>query len=113
MFPDKSVLKELKPADVRETIHRSLRRLGVEQVDMIQFHWWEYDVPGYIEALYELQKLQKEGKISQLSLTNFDTPRTREIVEAGIPRLQYAGPVLPVRPQSGKGNAEIAAMKMI
>ena len=82
--PDRSILQELKPEDIRETIHRSLRRLGVEQIDMIQFHWWEYDIPGYIEALQELQKLQKEGKISQLSLTNFDTPRTKEIVEAGI-----------------------------
>ena len=82
--PDRAVLAELKPEDVREAVHRSLRKLGVEQVDMIQFHWWEYDIPGYLEALHELQKLREEGKISQVSLTNFDTPRTREIVESGI-----------------------------
>jgi len=83
--PDRSALAGLKPADVRNAIHQSLERLGVEQVDMVQFHWWEYGVPGYIEALQELQRLRKEGKIGQLSLTNFDTKRTREIVEAGIP----------------------------
>ena len=82
--PDRTVLSELKPWDVREAVHRSLMKLGVEQVDMIQFHWWEYGIPGYLEALYELQKLKEEGKISQVSLTNFDTPRTREIVESGI-----------------------------
>ena len=82
--PDRSILSELKPEDVRAAIHRTLRRLGVEQVDMIQFHWWEYDTPGYLEALAELQKLQDDGKISQVSLTNFDTDRTREIVESGI-----------------------------
>ena len=82
--PDRSILSELKPKDVRAAIHRTLRRLGVEQVDMIQFHWWEYDTPGYIEALSELQKLREEGKISQVSLTNFDTQRTREIVASGI-----------------------------
>ncbi|WP_319560106.1 aldo/keto reductase [Marispirochaeta sp.] len=82
--PDKSVLAELRPEDVREAVHRSLRKLGVEQVDMIQFHWWEYGIPGYLEALSELQKLKEQGKISQVSLTNFDTRRTREIVESGI-----------------------------
>ena len=82
--PDRTVLAELTPADVRKTVHRTLTRLGVDQVDMIQFHWWEYNIPGYIEALAELQKLKDEGKIGQVSLTNFDTPRTREIVESGI-----------------------------
>ncbi|MDA3958937.1 aldo/keto reductase [Oceanispirochaeta sp.] len=82
--PDRAGLSELKPKNIREIIHRTLKRLGVDQVDMIQFHWWEYDIPGYLEALFELQKMQKEGKISQVSLTNFDTIRTKEIVEAGI-----------------------------
>ena len=82
--PDRSVLAELNPEDIRKAVHSSLRKLGVEQVDMVQFHWWEYDVPGYLEALYELQKLKEEGKISQVSLTNFDTHRTREILESGI-----------------------------
>ncbi len=83
--PDRTILAELTSRDVRDSIDRTLHRLGVEQVDMIQFHWWEYDIPGYIEALGVLTDLQKEGKISQVSLTNFDTPRTKEIVEAGIP----------------------------
>ncbi len=82
--PDRSILAELKPADVRNSIHTSLKRLGVEQLDMIQFHWWEYKVPGYLEAAAELQKLKQEGKISQISLTNFDTQRTKEIVESGV-----------------------------
>ncbi len=82
--PDRTLLAELKPADVRKAIHRTLTRLGVEQVDMIQFHWWEYNIPGYLEAAAELQKLKKEGKIGQVSLTNFDTKRTREIVESGV-----------------------------
>ncbi len=82
--PDRTVLAELTPQDVREAVNRTLQRLDVEQVDMIQFHWWEYDIPGYIEALGVLQELKQEGKISQVSLTNFDTPRTQEIVESGI-----------------------------
>ncbi|MGM0432850.1 MAG: aldo/keto reductase [Spirochaetota bacterium] len=82
--PDRAVLANLTPSDVRETIHRSLRRIGVEQLDMVQFHWWEYDTPGYLEALGVLQEMKAEGKISQVSLTNFDTERLKEIVHAGI-----------------------------
>lgn len=83
--PDRSELASLKSSDVRSTVHRSLERLGVERVDMVQFHWWEYSVPGYLDALFELQKMRDEGKIGQLSLTNFDTAHLREIVETGIP----------------------------
>lgn len=82
--PDRVSLEHLQPGDVRETIHRSLSRLGVEQLDMVQFHWWEYDTPGYLEALGVLQEMKDEGKISQVSLTNFDTRRMREIVDSGI-----------------------------
>lgn len=82
--PDRKILAKINTEDVREAVHRSLRRLGVEQVDMLQFHWWSYDVPGYLDVLAELQKLKEEGKIGQVSLTNFDTQRTREIVESGI-----------------------------
>ena len=31
-------------------IDRSLRRLGAERLDLVQFHWWDYAVPGWLEA---------------------------------------------------------------
>lgn len=72
----------------REVVHagilRSLERLGVECIDLLQFHWWDYLNPGYLDALFYLSELQREGKIRLLGLTNFDTAHLRIIVKAGI-----------------------------
>ena len=38
-------------AGVRAAMAVSQRRMGTEQLDMLQFHWWEYDHPGYKDAL--------------------------------------------------------------
>lgn len=69
---------------VEEAIGTSLRRMGVPALDLLQFHWWEYRDPGYLEALDTLAAQQAEGKIRHLGLTNFDTEHTRMIVERGI-----------------------------
>jgi aryl-alcohol dehydrogenase-like predicted oxidoreductase len=70
---------------VEQNIEISLGRMGVDCLDMLQFHWWDYSDPRYLEALHHLADLQKVGKIRFLALTNFDTLRLQQIVEAGIP----------------------------
>ena len=50
----------------------SLTRMGVERLDLLQFHWWDYKNDGYLDALQHLSDLQQEGKIRHLALTNFD-----------------------------------------
>ena len=82
--PDLAVLPTLTRQDVTAAIDRSLRRLGVERLDLVQFHWWDYDVPGYVEAARHLDDLRQAGKVRHLGLTNFDLPRLTEIVEAGV-----------------------------
>jgi aryl-alcohol dehydrogenase-like predicted oxidoreductase len=69
---------------VEENINKSLRRMGVESIDLLQFHWWDYRDSNYLDALRYLSELQKEGKIKHLGLTNFDTERLKIIHEAGI-----------------------------
>jgi aryl-alcohol dehydrogenase-like predicted oxidoreductase len=69
---------------VEENIKISLRRMGVDTLDLLQFHWWDYSDPNYLEALRFLAELQDEGKIRHLALTNFDTEHMRIIVEHGI-----------------------------
>jgi aryl-alcohol dehydrogenase-like predicted oxidoreductase len=69
---------------VEENIARSLRRMGVSTLDLLQFHWWEYDDPNYLEALLHLSNLRDEGKIRHLGLTNFDTEHLGTIVDRGI-----------------------------
>ncbi len=82
--PDLSVLQTLNPKDVQRGIDRSLRRLGVERLDVVQFHWWDYAAPRYVETAVALDRLRLAGKIAHVSLTNFDTPRLTEILAAGV-----------------------------
>jgi len=69
---------------VQQAIEVSLRRMNVETIDLLQFHWWDYADPGYLDALTSLSQLCDEGKIRYLGLTNFDTPHLQRIVENGI-----------------------------
>jgi aryl-alcohol dehydrogenase-like predicted oxidoreductase len=58
--------------------------MGVECLDLLQFHWWDYGNAGYLDALKHLGDLQHDGKIRRLALTNFDTERLRVIADHGI-----------------------------
>ena len=71
-------------AIVEEAVGVSLSRIGVDRLDLLQFHWWDYADPGYLDALKHLADLRDEGKIRHLALTNFDTERLRVIAEHGI-----------------------------
>lgn len=69
---------------VEENINISLRRMGVDSLDLLQFHWWEYRDNNYLDALKYMAELQEEGKIKHLALTNFDTEHLKIIVDSGI-----------------------------
>ncbi len=58
--------------------------MGVECLDLLQFHWWDYGDRSYLDALRHLADLQHEGKIRHLALTNFDTERLRVIADHGV-----------------------------
>ncbi|MCE2499962.1 MAG: aldo/keto reductase [Dehalococcoidia bacterium] len=69
---------------VENNVGISLRRMGVERLDLLQFHWWEYQDKRYLDALSHLADLRDQGKIHRVALTNFDTERLREIADNGI-----------------------------
>ncbi len=69
---------------VTENINISLRRMGVDCLDLMQFHWWEYRDKNYLDALKYMAELQQEGKIKHLALTNFDTKTLQIILDNGI-----------------------------
>jgi aryl-alcohol dehydrogenase-like predicted oxidoreductase len=98
--PDLSDLPNVDHAYVERGIDRSLGRLGVDSIDLVQFHWWNFDVPGYVETAMALERLQRAGKIRRIGVTNFDTSHLSELVEAGVPvathQLQYS--LLDARP---------------
>ncbi|MGH8705038.1 MAG: aldo/keto reductase [Burkholderiales bacterium] len=75
----------MTPGVVRDGTSRSFARLGLERIDLMQFHWWQYRHPAYIDAMTELAKMRGEGRIGQLGVTNFDTDHLRLLVKHGFP----------------------------
>lgn len=71
-------------AQVREAVERSLRRLQVDRLDLLQFHTWNYRDLSYLDCLGYLQELRDEGLIRHLGLTNFDAAHLRVVVESGV-----------------------------
>ncbi|MGA7603472.1 MAG: aldo/keto reductase [Nitrososphaeraceae archaeon] len=69
---------------VKESIDRSLHRMGVSMVDLLQFHWWDYNNPYYMDALKYLSDLRDEGKIKHIGLTNFDTERLQIMIDSDL-----------------------------
>lgn len=92
--PDLGALASLTAHDIRRVIDRSRERLGLRALDLVQFHWWDYDIPGLVDAARYLDALRREGKIRHLAVTNFDTVHLTAILEAGVPivshQLQYS-----------------------
>lgn len=70
---------------VRAGVQERLERLGVEQVDLLQFHWWSFAHPGWLEALHELAELREQGWIRELGVTNFDAAHLHLALADGIP----------------------------
>ena len=83
--PDINMLAKVDMAYTEGIIDRCLKRQHKEALDLVQFHWWDYDVPGYLETAADLVRLQKKGKIRHIGVTNMDTRHLKELVDAGIP----------------------------
>lgn len=92
--PDLQHLAVVSNHDVEASIDTSLRRLKTEQLDLVQFHWWDYDVNRYLEIAGHLTDLRAKGKIANIGGTNFNTAHTRKLIEAGVPlvamQVQYS-----------------------
>ncbi|MFE2677864.1 aldo/keto reductase [Streptomyces hygroscopicus] len=71
------------PRSLRREVEGSLRRLGVERIDLYQMHWPPTDgtpVEVYWETFVELRD---EGKIRAAGLSNHDVPMLRSAEEIG------------------------------
>ncbi|MGE3471236.1 MAG: aldo/keto reductase [Vicinamibacterales bacterium] len=71
-------------ADVRAAVERSLERLRMPAIDLLQFHAWNYADPAWLDALFHLQDLKREGLIRHLGLTNVDAAHLRLVLATGI-----------------------------
>ena len=91
--PDRDSLTSLSFKDVEQIIDRSLCRLGQDRLEMVQFHWWDYSVPGHVEAISHLETLRRKGKVNLIGATNFDSSYLRELgaeVDLASVQVQYS-----------------------
>lgn len=71
--PDVSPRSDLRPASIRAGCEASLRRLGIEAIDLLQFHWPDNHTGVAVEESWgELLRLKEEGKVRAAGVCNFD-----------------------------------------
>jgi len=101
LVPDKDTLDQLTDASIDAIIDRSRRRLAVERLDLVQFHWWDYAVAGLDRLVERLLNAQHHGKIRLLGVTNFDSKHVHKLLLGGanIVSVQAQYSLLDRRPQ--------------
>ena len=87
--PDRERLATLRASEIDALIDRSLTRLRVDTLDLVQLHWWDFAVPGVEDAALRLRALRQAGKIRHIGVTNFDTPTLRAVLDAGVPVVSH------------------------
>lgn len=111
LVPDADVLPSITRGYVEGIVDRSLRRLGVERLDLVQLHWWDYAVPRFVETATWLDELRRAGKIRRLGVTNFDVPHLEEILDAGVEVVSNQVQYSLLDRRSENGMAELCARR--
>jgi len=87
--PDRTIYRSLKAGSLAEELEGSLRRLGVETIDLYQIHW-----PNPEEEIEEgwetLSKFKEQGKIRWIGVSNFSV--------AQMKRAQAIAPITSLQP---------------
>ena len=107
--PDLDVLPRISKAYVEGVIDTSLRRLNMERLDLVQFHWWTYGVDRWLETAGWLNELRQAGKIDRIGGTNFDTEHVLAIMQSGVPLTTLQVQYSPLDRRPGRTLAAAAA----
>ncbi len=71
----------LRREDVIEACEGSLRRLGIDQIDLYQVHWPNPRVP-IAETMAAMEQLVREGKVRYIGVSNFSPRQTQDARES-------------------------------
>ena len=87
LWDDKgTVRRNLKAESIRRECENSLLRLKVDAIDLYQIHWPTEDLE---EGWSEMARLQREGKVRWIGVSNFDASQLRRAEKiASITSLQ-------------------------
>jgi len=86
----------LEPASLREECEGSLKRLGVEAIDLYQIHWPTDNIADIDAGWSTLADLQREGKVRFIGVSNFDVDQL-ERARAIAPVTSLQPPYNPIR----------------
>lgn len=75
---ERQIIPRLKRASIRREIEDSLRRLGVDAIDMYQIHWPQPD-EDIEEGWSAIAELVKEGKVRWAGVSNFNVAQLKRI----------------------------------
>jgi diketogulonate reductase-like aldo/keto reductase len=71
-------MNDYAPRDLRSSAEASLRRLGIDRLDLLLLHWPPRDEAELAPALEELQRLRSDGLIRELGVSNFPAYMLRD-----------------------------------
>ena len=87
--PDRSIYRSLKADSLTEELEGSLRRLGVETIDLYQIHWPNPD-EELEEGWEQLARFQEQGKVRWIGVSNFSVGQMK--------RVQKIAPITSLQP---------------
>ena len=70
----KEARRVLRPDSIRKECEASLRRLGVERIDLYQFHWPDETGTPVEESWQAMVRLVEQGKVRAAGVSNFAVP---------------------------------------
>ena len=78
--PMEDAKRILSPDSIRRECEASLRRLGVDRIDLYQFHWPDAATGTPVESSWRMmEQLEKEGKVRAVGVSNFDVSLLKKI----------------------------------
>ncbi|BAC89558.1 aldo/keto reductase [Gloeobacter violaceus] len=75
----KSPVRSLRPKSITAEADASLRRLGVDHIDLYQFHWPDVNTPVE-DSWGAMVELVEAGKVRYAGVSNFDVPLLEKIL---------------------------------